>query len=75
MLCLLAFAVSAFPCVHYNLFCHNTVIQQRGQAECTMHRLYCYKQHDNHTNSWMKIILSTCVMIIPFWYEIHTVLV
>ena len=52
--------------IDISLFCHNTVIQQRGQAECTMHRLYCYKQHDNHTNSLMKIILSTRVMIIPF---------
>ena len=66
--------------MHYNLFCHN-VIQQQAQAECTMHGLYCYKQHDNHTNLWIKIILSTGVMVIylfgmkfiPFWYEIHTV--
>ena len=67
---ILAFAVSAFPYVYYNLFCHN-VIQQQGQAECTMHGL-C-KQHDNHTNLWINIILPTGVMILPFWYEIHTI--
>ena len=86
---ILAFVVSAFSYVQYNLFCHDNVIQQQGQAECTMHRLYCYKQHDNnHTTLWIKIILSTGVMIIPFlvwnschfgmefipfWYENHTV--
>ena len=32
-----------------------------------------YKQHDTHTNLWMKIILTTGVMVIPFWYEVHTV--
>ena len=46
---------------------------QQGQAECTMHRLYCYKQHDNHTNLWMKIILPAGVMVILFWYETHDV--
>ena len=58
---ILAFAVSAFSYVHYNLFSH-IVIQQQGQAECTMHGLYCYNQHDNHTNLWINIILPT------FWY-------
>ena len=32
-----------------------------------------YKQHNIHTDLWMKIILTTGVMVIPFWYEVHTV--
>ena len=66
------FCCQCISYVHCNLFCHN-VIQQQGQAECTIHGLYRYKQHDNHTNLWMNIILPTGVMIIPFWYEIHTI--
>ena len=63
---LLAFGVSVFLYVHPNLFCNNNLIQQQGQAECTMHGLYCYKQHDNHTNNlWMKI-LCIGMMIILF---------
>ena len=34
-----------------------------------------YKQHNIHTDLWMKIILTTGVMVIPFWYETHTFLV
>ena len=75
-----------FLYVHYK-FCHNNVIQKQRQAECTMHGLYCYKQHDYHTNYlWMKIILSTgmifsgmklfgmlSVKSYLFWYELHIV--
>ena len=47
--------------VHYNLFCHSDLIQQQVQAECAMHELY------SMTTTLMKIILSTGMMIIPFF--------
>ena len=29
----------------------------------TVHGLYCYKQNEYHTNSWIKIL----------WYDDHTI--
>ena len=43
-----------------------------------MHGLYYYKQNNDHTNLWMKIILSCGMMTIPFlvwlsmvWFSYH----
>ena len=45
--------------VHNNLLCHKHVIQQEGQAEYTIHGLYCYKQHD--------------IYHAIYWYDDHAV--
>ena len=44
----------------------------------TMHGLYYYKQNNDHTNLWMKIILYCGMMTVPFlydypWYDFHTI--
>ena len=43
-----------------------------------MHGLYYYKQNNDHTNLWMKIILSCGMMTVPFlvwlsmvWFSYH----
>ena len=65
---LLLFVSVHFLYVPCNLLCHIDVIQQQKKAECiaTMHGLYYYKQNNDHTNLWMKIILSCGMMTIPF---------
>ena len=56
---LLCFVSVHFLYVPRNLLCHNDVIQQQKRSWMyTVHGLYCYKQNNDHTNLWMKVILS-----------------
>ena len=64
---LLPFVSVHFLYVPCNLLCHNDVIQQQKKSWMyAVHGIYCYRQNNDHTNLWMKIILSCGMITIPF---------
>jgi len=63
---LLLFVSVHFLYVPCNLFATLMSFNSRKKLNVSMHGLYYYKQNNDHTNLWMKIILSCGMMTILF---------